>query len=193
MRTLLCLFSLSLIFVCGAAYAEPEEELLSPTPQAAAPKSGKAETVPAQTQVSEWINSKCETGCRSALDQCAATSNKVMETALKETTVYAVGTAERAKVDIKFESAFQKAEACWDKYYICAAKCAPPKRCINACQSTFRKCFAAGDAKTREGLRQIKALKTGTPEWQAAYAKGDADIDACLEHNRNCKAKCANP
>ena len=40
MRTLLCLCSLSLILVCGAAHAEPEEELISPTPpQAAAPAS----------------------------------------------------------------------------------------------------------------------------------------------------------
>jgi hypothetical protein len=39
MRTLLCLSSLSLILVCGAAYAEPEEEPISPTSQAAAPAS----------------------------------------------------------------------------------------------------------------------------------------------------------
>jgi hypothetical protein len=39
MRTLLCLSSLSLILVCGAAYAEPEEEPISPTPQVAAPAS----------------------------------------------------------------------------------------------------------------------------------------------------------
>ena len=39
MRTLLCLCSLTLILVCGAAYAEPEEELTSPPPQAAAPES----------------------------------------------------------------------------------------------------------------------------------------------------------
>jgi hypothetical protein len=40
MRTLLCLCSFSLILVCGASYAEPEEELINPTPpQAAAPAS----------------------------------------------------------------------------------------------------------------------------------------------------------
>jgi len=39
MRTRLCVCSLSLILVCGAAYAEPEEELTSPAPQAAAPGS----------------------------------------------------------------------------------------------------------------------------------------------------------
>jgi hypothetical protein len=36
MRTLLWLSSLSLILVCGAAYAEPEEEPIRPTSQAAA-------------------------------------------------------------------------------------------------------------------------------------------------------------
>jgi len=36
MRTRLCVCSLSLILVWGAAYAEPEEELVSATPQAAA-------------------------------------------------------------------------------------------------------------------------------------------------------------
>jgi hypothetical protein len=39
MRTLLCLCSLSLILGCGAAYAEPEEEPIGPTTQAAAPTS----------------------------------------------------------------------------------------------------------------------------------------------------------
>ena len=39
MRTLLCICSLSLIFVCGAALAELEEEPASPTPLAAAPKT----------------------------------------------------------------------------------------------------------------------------------------------------------
>jgi hypothetical protein len=40
MRTLLCLCSLSLIIACGVAHAEPEEELIPPTPpQAAAPAS----------------------------------------------------------------------------------------------------------------------------------------------------------
>jgi hypothetical protein len=38
MRTLLCICSLSLIFVCGAALAEPEDEPVSPTPLATAPK-----------------------------------------------------------------------------------------------------------------------------------------------------------
>ena len=40
MRTLLCLCSFSLILVCGVAHAEPEEDLIAPTPpQAAAPAS----------------------------------------------------------------------------------------------------------------------------------------------------------
>jgi hypothetical protein len=39
MRTLLCLCVFSLILVCAAAYAEPEEQPISPTTQAAAPAS----------------------------------------------------------------------------------------------------------------------------------------------------------
>ena len=45
MRTLLCLCSLSLILGCGAAYAEPEEELISPTPPQAAAPDSDAETL----------------------------------------------------------------------------------------------------------------------------------------------------
>ena len=38
MRTLLCICSLSLIFVCGPAFAEPEEDPASPTPLAVVPE-----------------------------------------------------------------------------------------------------------------------------------------------------------
>lgn len=54
-----------------------------------------AGSVSVNAEVSELINSKCESGCRSTLDQCAAVSNKVMETALKETTAYSIGSPER--------------------------------------------------------------------------------------------------
>jgi hypothetical protein len=39
MRTLLCLCLFSQILVCGTAYAEPDEELIGPTPQTAVPTS----------------------------------------------------------------------------------------------------------------------------------------------------------
>ena len=44
MRSLLCIYSLSLIFVGSAAFAEPEEEPISPTPQAATPNPSNAES-----------------------------------------------------------------------------------------------------------------------------------------------------
>jgi hypothetical protein len=39
-------------------------------------------SVSSRAQVVEPLNRKCEAGCRSTLDQCAAVSNKIMETAL---------------------------------------------------------------------------------------------------------------
>jgi hypothetical protein len=150
-------------------------------------------SVSANAEVSELINSKCEIGCRSALDQCAAVSNKVMETALKETTAYSIGSPEREKADVKFESAFVTAENCWDKYHSCTGKCRPPKKCLDACQSTFKQCFAAGEQKMKEGLREMRKAKFGSPEWQTAYGKGDKETDHCLQDNRSCQAKCANP
>lgn len=146
-----------------------------------------------RAEVAAQLNSKCEARCRSTLDQCAAVSNKIMETALKETTAYSVGTSGRERADVKFEGAFQTAENCWDKYYLCAGKCRAPKKCVDACQSTFKQCFAAGEKKMRDGLREMRHNKFGSAEWQAAYAKGDAETDRCLQENRNCQAKCANP
>ena len=150
-------------------------------------------SVAARAQVWEQLNTKCESLCRSSLDRCAAPSNKIMETALKETSAYNVGTPARERADVKFEGAYLTAEACWDKYYACAGKCRPPKRCINACQSTFGRCFAAGERTMREGLREMRRAKFGSPEWQAAYAKGDTQTDRCLQENRSCQAQCANP
>jgi hypothetical protein len=116
-----------------------------------------------------------------------------METALKKTTAYSIGTFERENADVKFESAFQTAEKCWGKYYKCAGRCHAPKRCIATCQSKFKKCFAAAETRMKEGPRAMKGLKFASPEWEAAYAKGGADSDRCLESNRDCQAKCANP
>jgi hypothetical protein len=138
-------------------------------------------------------NTKCEAACRSNLDQCAAVSNKTMETAIKETLPYRIETPERRRADIKFESAFQTAEKCWDKYYRCAGNCRPPKTCTDACQSSFKLCFAAGERTMKEGLRAMKSLKFGSDEWKAAYGRGDMPADRCLEENRNCHMKCANP
>jgi hypothetical protein len=152
-----------------------------------------AGSVSARAQMGEQLNSKCQSACRSTLDQCAAVSNKIMETALKETTAYSVGTSARDNADVKFENAYLTAENCWDKYYTCTEKCRPPKTCIGACQTSFKKCFAAGEAKMKAGLREMRKLKFGSPEWQAAYAKGDMDADRCLQDNRTCQAKCANP
>jgi hypothetical protein len=45
MRNLLCLCSFSLILVCGAAYAEPEEELIALTPPKAAAPASDAEAL----------------------------------------------------------------------------------------------------------------------------------------------------
>src|SRR6516164_1487366 len=141
-----------------------------------------------RAEVAAQLNSKCEARCRSTLDQCAAVSNKIMETALKETTAYSVGTSGRERADIKFENAFLTAENCWDKYYLCAGKCRAPKRCVDACQSTFKQCFAAGERKMKEGLREMRKAKIDSPEWQAAYAKGDMETDRCLQDNRSCQA-----
>jgi len=152
-----------------------------------------AGSVSVNAEVSELINSQCESGCRSTLDQCAAVSNKVMETALKQTTTYSIGSPEREKADVKFENAFVTAEKCWDKYYGCTGKCRPPKKCLAACQSTFKQCFAAGEQKMKEGLREMRKAKFGSPEWQTAYGKGDKETDHCLQDNRSCQAKCANP
>jgi hypothetical protein len=147
---------------------------------------------PATAQI--WgQNAKCESACRSTLDHCAAVSNKIMEMALKEADPYQVGTSERDRVDIKFESAFLAGEHCWDRYHRCTLGCAPPKRCVDACQSRFRQCFAASERRMKEGLREMKTLTFGSPEWKAVYGKGDKDADRCLEDNRNCQGKCANP
>ena len=43
------------------------------------------------------------------------------------------------------------------------------------------------------GLREMRRAKFGSPEWQAAYAKGDTQTDRCLQENRSCQAQCANP
>src|SRR5262249_61865575 len=99
----------------------------------------------------------------------------------------------RERADVKFENAFQTAENCWDRYYVCAGKCRAPKKCTDACQSTFKRCFAAGEKTMREGLREMKHARFGSPEWQAAYAKGGTQTDQCVQENRNCQAKCANP
>jgi hypothetical protein len=149
---------------------------------------------PTHAQVWDLINGKCEAACKTTLNQCAAVSNKIMETSLKETTAYNIGTADRERADIKFENAFQKAEKCWGEYYKCTAtRCQAPRRCVAACQSSFRQCFAAGEKKMNEGLREMKSFAFGSTEWSAAYAKGSTDLDHCLEENHNCQAKCANP
>jgi hypothetical protein len=144
-------------------------------------------------EVTEQLNSKCEASCRVSLDQCAAASNKIMETALKETSAYSVGTSGRERADVKFESAFLTAENCWDRYYTCAGRCRPPKKCVDTCQTTYKQCFAAGEKKMRQGLREMRHAKFGSPEWQAAYAKGNMETDNCVQENRSCQAKCANP
>jgi hypothetical protein len=70
-----------------------------------------------------------------------------------------------------------------------AAKCAPPKRCVNACQTAFRKRFAAGESTAQQGLQEMKTAKPASPEWQATYAKGHAEIDHCLADNRKLQGK----
>jgi hypothetical protein len=150
-------------------------------------------SVSARAQLWDQMNTKCETSCRSGLDQCAAVFNKIMETALKETTAYSVGSSRRERADVKFEGAFLKTQNCWDTYYMCTRKCRAPQRCIDACQSTFTRCFAAGERKMREGLREMRHAKFDSPEWQAAYAKGNAETDRCLQDDQSCQAKCANP
>ena len=147
---------------------------------------------PVQAQL--WQpNAKCEGQCRSTLAQCSAGSRKIMTTALKEAAPYRIETPARRKADIKFEYAFLGGEKCWDHYYRCAGTCRPPRRCIDACQSTFARCFAAGERLVRQGVQELKNLKIGSPEWQAADAKGDTETGKCLENNRSCQAKCANP
>jgi hypothetical protein len=147
----------------------------------------------ARAQVWDPTNAQCEARCRSTLDQCAAASNKIMETALKETSAYNVGSSSRQRADVKFENAFQTAENCWDKYYVCAGKCRAPRKCVEACQATFRQCFAAGESKVKEGLRAMRHAKFGSPEWQAAYAKGDAETDRCLQEDQSCQVRCVTP
>jgi hypothetical protein len=147
----------------------------------------------AKAEVGAELNSKCESACKATLDRCAAGANKRMETALKETTAYQVGSSERERADVKFETAFLEAATCWDKYYNCAGKCRPPQLCTDQCQSTFKRCFAAAERKMQDGLREMRRAKFGSPEWQSAYAKGDMDTDHCLQENRSCQAKCANP
>ena len=148
---------------------------------------------PAQAQVWDLINSQCESACRTGLNQCAAVANKIMETSLKETTAYNIGTSDREKADIKFENAFQASEKCWGRYYKCTGHCQAPRRCIAACQSTFKQCFAAGERKMQEGLREMRNFAFGSTEWSAAYGKANRDVDHCLEENHSCQAKCANP
>jgi hypothetical protein len=141
------------------------------------------------------LNAKCEAACKTALDKCAAVPNKIMDTASKEAVPYKIDTPERERADIKLESAFQASETCRNGYDRCAIKCRPSKACIDACHSRFHQCFAAGERKMQEGLREIKGkrLQFGSPEWQTAYTKGDRDINKCLENNRSCEAKCINP
>ena len=63
----------------------------------------------AKAEVSAELNSKCEAACKATLDRRAASANKRMETALKETTAYQVGGSERERADKKFESAHLEA------------------------------------------------------------------------------------
>ena len=148
--------------------------------------------VPAKAQLWEQ-NKNCGVACKSSLDECAAVSNKIMETTLKETVTYNVGTTAREKADIKFENAFLAGEQCWDRYYKCTGTCQPSRACIDACQSTFKQCFANGERTMRDGLREMKRYKFGSPDWKTAYAKGDRDIGRCLTENLNCQGHCANP
>jgi hypothetical protein len=151
-------------------------------------------TVPLRAQDAALLNnSACEAACKTKLDRCSATSNKVMETALKESSVYTIDTADRARADTKFEGAFLAGEKCWDGYYRCSATCQPPKRCLNACRSTFKRCFAVGERKMRQGLVAMRGLPFNSSEWQAAYTQGDGDVNRCLLEIRDCQAKCANP
>jgi hypothetical protein len=146
---------------------------------------------PIQAKAQMWgPSSKCEAACTAALDQCAAVPNRIMDTALKEMEPFSIESVARDKPDIKFENAFASSEKCRSRYLRCSGKCQPPKRCIDACQATFRQCFAAGERIMKAGLRELKQLKYDSPEWKAAYAKGDAEMERCLEDNRNCQGKC---
>jgi hypothetical protein len=149
-------------------------------------------SVQAKAQVWEQ-NIKCETACRATLDQCSAVPNRVMDTALNEMTPYTYDSPDRDKPDIKFENAFEAGEKCRGRYLRCAGKCQPPKKCVDACQATFKRCFAIGERKMKEGLRELKTFKYDSPQWKTAYGKGDAEMARCLEDNRNCRGKCANP
>jgi hypothetical protein len=111
----------------------------------------------------------------------------------KEMEPFSIESVERDTPDIKFENAFASSEKCRSRYLRCSERCQPPKKCIDACQATFKKCFATGERIMKEGLRELKKLKYDSPEWRAAYTKGDVEIDRCLEENRNCPGKCANP
>jgi hypothetical protein len=137
-------------------------------------------------------NTKCGGDCKSVFDRCSAAPSKIMTLALKETTPFDIGTRQRQKADIKFENAFLAGEKCWDNYYRCTDRCVP-RRCIAACQATLAQCFPAGERLARDGLQEMKRLKYNSPEWQAANTKGDAETAQCLEDDRNCQAKCANP
>jgi len=148
---------------------------------------------PGRAQDIELTNSACEAACKGKLDRCAAVSNRIMHTALKETSAYTVDAPERQRADVKFEAAFQAGEKCWDGYFRCAATCRPAKACLDACRSTFKRCFAQGEKKMREGLKEMRSSPFGSPAWQAANAKGDAELDQCLVENHNCQTKCANP
>lgn len=99
----------------------------------------------------------------------------------------------REKADIKFENAFLAGEQCWDRYYRCTGNCRPAKGCIDACQSAFKQCFAGGERTMREGLREMKKFKFGSPDWKAAYAKGDKGTARCLTDILSCQGHCANP
>ena len=149
-------------------------------------------SLPVQAQYTGPGNTKCETDCKSARDQCSAASNRIMVMALKETGPYKIETPQRQKADIKFENAFQVGEKCWDTFYRCTDRC-EPRRCIAACQATLAQCLPAGERLMREGLQEMKRLKYDSPEWQAAHTKGDAEIDKCLADDRSCQEKCSNP
>jgi hypothetical protein len=147
---------------------------------------------PAEAQMST-LNNKCEATCRVALDRCSVVFDRIMDTALKEMTPYRAESVEKARADIRFEAAFEAGEKCRGRYSRCVEKCQPPKGCIKACLSTFKKCFADGKRLVYQGLRDLRKLKYDSPEWKAAYAKGDSDIEHCLDEDRSCEAKCANP
>jgi hypothetical protein len=149
-------------------------------------------SVPANAQMST-LNNKCEATCRDAREQCSAVFDRVMDTALKEMTPFRAESTEKARADIKFETAFEAGEKCRVRYNSCVDKCEPPRKCISACQVTYKKCFAVGESMVKEGIRELRKLKYDSPEWKVAYEKGDKEIERCLEDDRSCEGKCANP